>query len=62
MATLKPKKFILGLAVGLVLLGAVGGGALADRLFGLKPLDLILPRGASTFSHGFYSNPKKAHS
>ena len=49
MATLKPKKFILGLAVGLVLLGAVGGGALADRLFGLKPLDLILPRGASTF-------------
>src|SRR3990167_4539019 len=49
MATLKPKKFILGLAVGLVLLGAVGGGALADRLFVLKPLDLILPRGASTF-------------
>jgi len=49
MATLKPKKFILGLAIGLVLLGAVGGGALADRLFGLKPLDLILPRGASTF-------------
>jgi len=49
MAALNPKKFILGLAVGLVLLGAVGGGALADRLFGLKPLDLILPRGASTF-------------
>lgn len=49
MAVLNPKKFILGIAVGLVILAAIGGGALADRLFGLKPLDLILPRGASTF-------------
>src|SRR3990172_12657998 len=49
MAVLNPKKFILGIAVGLVILAAIGGGALADRLFGLKPLDLIVPRGSSTF-------------
>ena len=49
MAALNPKKFILGIAIGVVILAAIGGGALADRLFGLKPLDLIVPRGSSTF-------------
>src|SRR3989304_1350062 len=49
MKGLKFKKFALGILIGLVIIAAIGGGALADRLFGLKPLDLILPRGASTF-------------
>lgn len=49
MKNLNFKKFVLGVAIGLVILVAITGGAVADRLFGLKPLDLILPRGASTF-------------
>lgn len=38
------KKFITGCAIGLVLLVAITSGAIADRLFGLKPLDLLVPR------------------
>lgn len=38
------KKFLIGTAIGVVILGAVAGGAIADRVFGLKPLDLIIPR------------------
>jgi len=49
MKGLKFKKFALGILIGFVILAAITGGALADRLFGLKPLDFILPRGASTF-------------
>lgn len=37
------KKFLIGAAVGIVILGAVVGGAIADRIFGLKPLDLLVP-------------------
>lgn len=37
------KQYIIGAAAALVLLGAALGGAAADRLFGIKPLDLLLP-------------------
>ncbi len=38
------KKFLIGVAIGLVILAAVTGGAIADRVFGLKPLDYLFPR------------------
>ncbi|TEU01892.1 PDZ domain-containing protein [Candidatus Woesebacteria bacterium] len=38
------KKFLIGVAIGLVILSAVTGGAIADRVFGLKPLDYFFPR------------------
>jgi len=38
------KRFLIGIAIGIVILVALTGGALADRLFNFKPLDLILPR------------------
>lgn len=38
------KKFLTGVAIGLVVLAAVTGGAIADRVFGLKPLDYFFPR------------------
>ncbi len=38
------KKFLIGVAIGLVILAAVTGGAIADRVFGLKPLDYFFPR------------------
>ena len=38
------KKFLIGAAIGLVILAAVTGGAIADRVFGLKPLDYLFPR------------------
>ena len=39
------KGFLLGLSVGFVILVSAAGGAIADRLFGIKPLDLLSPRG-----------------
>jgi len=41
---LNVKKVLIGGAIGIVILGAVAGGAIADRIFGIKPLDLIIPR------------------
>jgi S1-C subfamily serine protease len=38
------KKFLIGVAIGLVILAVVTGGAIADRVFGLKPLDYFFPR------------------
>jgi serine protease Do len=38
------KKFLIGVAIGLVILATVTGGAIADRVFGLKPLDYFFPR------------------
>jgi len=46
------KKFLIGIAIGIVLLVAITGGAIADRLFGLKPLDLLLPRQEQPFRAG----------
>ncbi len=38
------KKFLVGLAIGIVILVSILGGAIGDRLFGLKPLDRWFPR------------------
>src|SRR3989344_3650563 len=38
------KKFLISAAVGIIFLAAVSGGAIADRLFGIKPLDGLFPR------------------
>lgn len=38
------KKFLIGLAIGIVILVSVLGGAIGDRLFGYKPLDRWFPR------------------
>jgi S1-C subfamily serine protease len=38
------KKFLIGAAIAVVVIAAVAGGAIADRVFGLKPLDLLIPR------------------
>lgn len=40
----KPKKILTLLAVFVILLTAIGGGAIADRLWGFRPLDKFLPR------------------
>lgn len=45
------KKFIISLAIGFVLLAAITTGAIADRLFGLKPLDVFLPREGASVSN-----------
>jgi len=40
---MKLRKLLIGLAILIVVLGAVTGGAIADRLFGFSLLDKILP-------------------
>ena len=52
MKKFNPKGFLIGIAVGLVILVAATGGAIADRLFGLKPLDLLLKRQEQGFRVG----------
>jgi len=42
------KGFFIGLAVGLILLAAASGGAIADRLFVIKPLDYFVKRANQT--------------
>lgn len=44
---MKVRNFIIGAAVCLVLLAAITGGAIADRLFGIKPLDRLFPQTAT---------------
>ena len=45
------KKFLLGAAIGLVIVVAFGGGAVADRLWSIKPLDRFFARsGGATFT------------
>lgn len=47
MTNFKPiKKFLIGTAIGIVILSALLGGAAADRLFGIKPLDKFFQRGS----------------
>lgn len=46
MNKLNPKKFLIGFAIGIVLLVAITGGAIADRLFGIRPLDKLFPPDA----------------
>lgn len=45
MARLNFKKSLVVAAIAVVLFVAVTGGAIADRIFGFKPLDLLFPRG-----------------
>lgn len=40
--------FFLGLMVSLLILVSALGGAIADRVFVIKPLDLVFPRGNTT--------------
>jgi serine protease Do len=40
------KEYAIGLAVVFVIIASATGGAVADRLFGIKPLDYFLPEGA----------------
>lgn len=46
MSEFRVKNFLIGIAVAIVIAFAVTGGAIADRLFGIKPLDYIFPRKA----------------
>lgn len=39
------RRFVIIAAVTIVVLASVLGGAVADRLFGLKPLDYLFPKG-----------------
>ena len=52
MKGLTPKKFIIGVAIALVFLVALASGAVADRLFGIKPLDYFIPRREAGFRVG----------
>ena len=45
--TMDPRSFLTGLAIGIVLIFAAVFGAVADRLFGIKPLDYFVSRGDS---------------
>lgn len=40
------KKYLVGVLVLLVLIASTLGGAIADRLFGIKPLDALFPRNS----------------
>ena len=46
------KKFLIGVALGVVVLVSVTSGAIADRLFGIRPLDKIFPRQETAFRVG----------
>lgn len=43
------RRFLIGIAVGAVILASVLGGAVADRLFGLRPLDYFFPKSQNGF-------------
>lgn len=47
------KKFLVGVAVGIVILASVLGGAISDRLFGYKLLDRWFPKNQSLFGQDF---------
>src|SRR3972149_836815 len=44
MARFNFKKIAIGIAIALVILVILGGGVVADRLWGFKPLDRLFPR------------------
>ncbi len=52
MAKLNYRKISIVLAMVLVLIVALLGGAIADRLFGIKPLDYLFPRNEQNFRVG----------
>lgn len=45
----KVKKIVIGVSIAIVLLVAITGGAIADRLFGFRPLDKLFPRKDTPF-------------
>lgn len=47
MARFNFKKIAIGVAIALVVLVILGGGVVADRLWGFKPLDKLFPRSGS---------------
>lgn len=47
---MKARQFVTSVAVGVVLVVALLGGALADRIFGIRPLDYFFPRSGGTTS------------
>mgnify|MGYP001558445969 FL=1 len=47
MVSNKLKKILIGALIAVVILVAITGGAIADRLFGLKPLDKLFPKTTS---------------
>lgn len=51
MSFIKPKQFILGLSIGAVLLIGFLGGAIADRLFDLNPLDRFIQKQSFHFGN-----------
>lgn len=42
--TTKGRKILIFTAIVIILLAAIGGGAIADRLWGFKPLDKLFPK------------------
>src|SRR3990172_6505015 len=52
MKIINPKGFLIGIAVGLIILVAATGGAIADRLFAIKPLDFLVNRDGQGFRVG----------
>lgn len=47
MVSNKLEKILIGASIAVVILVAITGGAIADRLFGLKPLDKLFPKTTS---------------
>ncbi len=56
MAKLHINKILIGIAVAVVVIAAVGGGAVADRIFGFKPLDKFFPRKNTTITNQIVTN------
>lgn len=52
------KGFLVGLAISVVVLVSAFGGALADRLFGIKPLDYLTKRVTTTSGVGKVATQK----
>lgn len=43
------KSFLIGLSIGFVVVASAAGGAIADRLFGIKPLDYVVSKEEAGF-------------
>lgn len=48
MKNIDPRKLAITLAIGLLILVSITGGAVADRLFGIRPLDRLFPPDAGS--------------
>jgi len=52
----KMKGFFLGISISVIVLASAFGGALADRLFGIKPLDYVSKKASKSLNLGGRSN------